>query len=221
MARLLDRQTALDLRRQGKSYTQIKDILQLSKSTLSLWLRDYPLSKEQIDALRGKNPRRIEKFRETMRNKHNLRLEGVYNKQRKVLLPLTKKELCIAGLFLYWGEGSKTTGAVSLNNTDPSVLKFELYWLAKICSVPKDKIRVYLHLYKDMDIDKEISFWSKQLKIPLGQFIKPYVKSSNREDLTQKGFGHGTCGLIVNDIHLKERIMMGIKVISDYCSLRI
>ncbi len=221
MARIKDRQSALELREKGMSYSQIKEILHLSKSTLSLWLRAYPLSKEQIDALRGKNPRRIEKFRDTMRYKREARLNEVYARQKKQLLPLTKKELLIAGLFLYWGEGSKTTGSVSLNNTDPSVLKFELYWLVNICRVPQTKIRVYLHLYRDMDIDQEMIFWSKQLKISLEQFAKPYIKSSNRENLTQKGFGHGTCGLTVNDIHLKERIMMGIKVISDYYSLKI
>lgn len=221
MARLLDRQKALALRKQGKSYSQIKKSLNISKSTLSVWLREYPLSKEKIDALRGRNPKRIEKFRETMRLKREDRLRVVYEVQKKNLLPLTKNELLVAGLFLYWGEGSKTTGSVSLNNTDPNVLTFTLYWLISICKVPKNKIRVYLHLYRDMNIEREMKFWSKYLKLPLEQFAKPYIKSSNREDLTQKGYGHGTCGLVVNDTRLKERIMMGIKTISDYYSFKI
>lgn len=221
MSRNLDRQKALELRLQGKSYSQIKEVLKLSKSTLSLWLKNYPLSKDQIDSLRGKNPKRIEKFRETMRLKHESRLKTTYNKKLKTILPLTNKELLIAGLFLYWGEGSKTTGNVSINNTDPDVLKFTLFWFCNILKIPKDKIRVYLHLYKDMDQAGEIKFWSDNLKIPTSQFSKPYIKSSNRENLTHKGFGHGTCGLAIHKIHIKEDIMMSIKAISDYYSSKI
>lgn len=135
-----------------------------------------------------------------------------------MILPLSRKELLIAGLFLYWGEGSKTTGSVSINNTDPEILRFSLYWLNKVLKVPKNKIRVYLHLYKDMNIKQELEFWSKILKIPLNQFAKPYIKSSNRENLTHKGFGRGTCGLAIHNVNLKEEIMMSIKAISDYYS---
>lgn len=221
MARSFDRQKALELRLEGKSYSQIKKILNLSKSTLSLWLREYPLSKDQIDTLRGKNPKRIEKFRETMRLKHQRRLLKIYQEKKQELLPLSEKELLVAGLFLYWGEGAKTTGSVSINNTDPELLKFALFWLCKILKVPKKSIRVYLHLYKDMKMREEMEFWSKILKIPLDQFSKPYIKTSNRENLTHKGFGHGTCGLAIHKTELKEAIMMSIKAISGYYSSKI
>lgn len=221
MARTLDRQKALELRLEGKSYSQIKQLLNISKSTLSLWLREYPLTKERIDALRSRNPKRIERFRETMRLKHQSRLDKVYGEKEQELVPLSRKELLIAGLFLYWGEGSKTTGSVTISNTDPAILKFSLFWLNNVLKIPKKNIRVYLHLYKDMDIEKEIDFWGKTLKILLSQFAKPYIKSSNRENLTHKGFGHGTCGLAVHNVNLKEQIMMSIKVISDNYSSKI
>jgi len=43
MARFQDKEKALALRKQEMSYSQIKSILGISKSTLSSWLRDYPL----------------------------------------------------------------------------------------------------------------------------------------------------------------------------------
>lgn len=221
MSRIFDRQKALELRKKGKSYSQIKKLLRLSKSTLSLWLRDYPLTKEQIDLLRGKNPKRIEKYRETMRLKREKRLQEIYEQEKIKLLKLTKKELLIAGLFLYWGEGSKVTSSVSINNTDPKVVKFAFYWLTNSLGIPREKIRVYLHLYKDMDVNKEMEFWSKDLKLPLDQFSKPYIKSSNRENLTHKGFGHGTCGLAVHNSSLKEHIIMGINAMADYYASKI
>jgi orotate phosphoribosyltransferase-like protein len=44
MARIRDRQNAIELRKQGKTYGQISNELRITKSTLSGWLGDYPLS---------------------------------------------------------------------------------------------------------------------------------------------------------------------------------
>lgn len=219
MAKIKIRQRALTLRKQEMSYSQIKRILGVSKSTLSYWLRDFPLSKERIRELRDRNESRIEKFRETMRLKRERRLTSFYNEEKKKWLPFSKRELFIAGLFLYWGEGSKKVPCqLSLNNTDPKVIKFYLYWLVKILGVPKNEIRAYVHLYKDMNIKKETLFWSLLLKISPDQFVKPYIKESTRSQIDHKGFGHGTCALYVNNVRLKERVMMALKAIADYYS---
>lgn len=217
MARFKEHQLALALRKQGKSYSQIKEELGLSKSTLSVWLRKYPLSRERINELRGRSETRIEKYRQTMQRKKDVRLAQYYKEEKKKWLPLSARELFLSGLFLYWGEGGKTIhGQVSINNTDPDVLKFTLYWIRIALKIPKDKIQVYLHLYNDMDIQKEINFWSKKLNMSEKYFSKPYIKKSTRAGLTQKGFGHGTCGLRVNNTVLKERILMAIKAMADY-----
>ncbi len=226
MARVIDRQKAIDLRKQGKTYGQIRQELGISKSTLSDWLSKYPLSERQLTLLGNnkKNSRQvaIEKTIIAKQKKHQSRIESAYKEQKKYWVFLSQKELEIAGLFLYWGEGNKRlNGSVFINNTDPSVLKFALYWYIKGLSVPKEKIKVDLHLYSDMNIQEEISFWSRTLKLPVSQFRKPYIKASTRVGIDQKGFGHGTCGLNVNDVLLKEKIIMGIKAISDYYALKL
>ncbi len=207
---------AIKLRKKGKSYSQIKKEVKVSKSSLSLWLRRYPLSEIRLRELRDFNEQRIERFRNTMRAKRETRLKEVYQKEQNYLLPLTKKELYIAGLLLYWGEGAKTTPYVaSLSNTNPEVVKFFLFWLSSVMHVPGNKIVVRLHIYADMDKRNETNFWSKQLGLPLNQFKPPYVKKTTLRGLTYKGFGHGTCNLIVYGREYIEKIMMGIKVISD------
>lgn len=72
-----------------------------------------------------------------------------------------------------------------------------------------------------MDVKEEMKYWSKELKMPLTQFAKPFIKESSRADITHKGFGHGTCGLRVSNILMKEKIMMAIKALSGYCALRL
>lgn len=217
MARLREHEKALVLRRQGMSYSQIKKILKVSKSTLSIWLRDYPLSKERIRELRDWNEQRIEKYRETRRKKKEKRLQETYEMQKKLLLPLNKREIFVAGLLLYWGEGTKyRMDGLSISNTDPSVIKFFIYWLNKILDIPKEKMAVRLQLYNDMNIQQEINYWSDTLKIPLRQFALPYIKKTSISRITHKGgFGHGTCNVRINNTPLAEKIFMSLKAISD------
>jgi hypothetical protein len=216
MARIKDREKALILRKQGMSYSQIKPIINVARSTLSLWLRDYPLPKKRIRELRDRNEQRIEKYRETMRKKKEERLKKFYKEQKKLILPLSKRESFIAGLFLYWGEGTKNKYSISISNSDPSVINFFIYWLAKILLIPKEEIKIYLQLYNDMDIRKEIDFWSKTLIIPVNQFSKPYIKKTSSDRINHKGgFGHGTCNATVGNARLSEKVLMSIKVITD------
>jgi len=219
MARFKDREKALILRKQGMSYSQIKKALKVSKSTLSGWLNNYPLSKQRIRELRDCNEQRIEKFRETMKRKKDARLKIFYDEQKNFIFPLTKRELYLGGLFLYWGEGTKShTSNLTISNTDPSVIKFFVKWLVVCLGVPKNKISVQLHLYEDMKIKKEIEFWSEALNIPSAQFTRPYIKKSFLKDINHKGgFGHGTCNVKIGDARLAEKTLMGLKSISDHC----
>jgi len=217
MARFKDREKALALRKEGMSYSQIKKFLKVSKSTLSLWLRNHPLSKERIRELRDYNEKRIERFRNTMRLKREERLEETYKMQKKNILPLSKRELLLTGLMLYWGEGTKSRrDSLEISNSDPAVIKFFIYWLTKILLVSRNKIKIQLHLYNDMNINKEIEYWCNMLKIPQTQFNRPYIKKTSSKRINHKGsFGHGTCLARAADALLVEKIFMSIKVISE------
>jgi len=222
MTKVKLRQQAIDLRKQDMSYSQIKQIQHVSKSTLSIWLKGLPLSKERINELRGRSEKRIERFRKTMLMKKHRRILNIYNNQKAIITSLSKRELFLSGLFLYWGEGNKSSPhSVSINNSDPSVVKFALLWITKCLGVDKEKIRAFLHLYKDMNVKLELNYWSKVLDLPLTNFNKPYIKESKRTNIDHKGFGHGTCGVVINNTRIKEKVTMSIKVIKDMYSKQI
>lgn len=219
MSKIALREEVIKLRLQGYTYGQIKRTLGVSKSTLSDWLRNLSLNEKQLELL-SKNRERSrdlgrEKYIATRKNQRLSRLKQVLNQQNNSLLPLSEKELFLCGLFLYWGEGEKRHGIVSISNTDPRVVKFALYWMTNSLKISKGKIRINLHLYKDMSIDESTNFWSDILDIPTTQFNKPYIKKTNREGLTYKSFGHGTCKLYAGSVTLSEKIAMSIKAISD------
>jgi hypothetical protein len=215
MARKKDKQKAIVMRKKGMSYSQIKESLGISKSTLSGWLYNMPLSEKRIRELQADSPIRIERYRNTMRMKKETRLKEVYKKVSKDVGSLSKRDLFLAGLFLYWGEGTKAQNSlVALTNTNPDMLKFFIKWL-KLFGIKNKDLKVKLHLYSDMNIKESISFWSQELEISLNNFYKPYIKKTSSKSISYKnGFGKGTCSVIVGDRDLWEYILMGLKYIS-------
>ncbi|MFA5791763.1 MAG: helix-turn-helix domain-containing protein [Candidatus Paceibacterota bacterium] len=215
MARKKDKQKAIAMRKEGMSYSQIKEKLRVSKSTLSGWLYNMPLSEKRIRELRADSPVRIERYRNTMRVKKEARLKEVYRKISKDIGGFSKRDLFIAGLFLYWGEGTKAqNSSVILTNTNPAMLKFFIQWLG-LFGIKRKNLKVKLHLYSDMNIKQSLDFWSKELRIPISQFRKPYVKKTQLKSITYKnGFGKGTCCVMFDNRDLWEYIIMGMKYIS-------
>jgi hypothetical protein len=216
MARYKDKERALQLRKEGKSYSEIKDILKVGKGTLSAWLGHMPLTKEQMSLVRDWNPRRIESYRATVHKRREALMLRSYQKVSNDIGILSKRELFLAGLFLYWGEGTKSTrGTVGLSNTDPTMIRFFLRWL-DLMGVERKKIRIKLHVYSDMDASVEIRIWSRELGIPLSQFGKTYVKTSAMSGLTyRKGFGHGTCNVLFCNMALWRYIMGALKYLGE------
>lgn len=217
MAKPFLKQKAIELRGAGYSYSRIKRELGVGKGTLSAWLQGLPLSQERIRELRDWNEIRIERYRETRRKKREAILKEIYSQESSKIFPLSQREEFLCGLFLYWGEGTKTgNGILCLANTDYRMMRFFLQWITLALGVPKEKVFIRLHLYSDMSVEKEQEFWSKTLNIPSSQFKKPYVKKSTLVGLTYKnGFGHGTCNMMVSDAILRKRVLMGIKSIGD------
>ncbi len=164
------KEKVLKMRREGMSYSQIKAVVKVSKSTLSLWLRDLPLSEQRIRELRDFSQVRIEKCRNTKANKKQSRLDEVYKKVSSDIGELSDREIFLCGLFLYWGEGSKTNRySVEITNTDPVMIKFALLWF-KTIGVNKESLVVRLKIYKDMSRLKTLEYWSRLLNINENQF---------------------------------------------------
>lgn len=216
MARKKDKQKALEMRLKGMSYSQIKDKLNVGKSTLSDWLSSMPLSEKRIRELRANSPQRIERYRNTMRIKRDIKNKIAYDTIAKKIGNISDREFLIAGLFLYWAEGSKTKSfSIGLTNTNPNMLILFIRWL-KFFDVPKSKLKVHLHLYSDMDIKKQINFWSKTLDISVTQFRKPYIKKTKLSSITYTNcFGQGTCSVILENGPISSEVIMGIQYIQD------
>lgn len=203
------------MRKSGASYTQIKERVKVSKSTLSIWLREYPLSQERIRELRDWSEQRIERCRQTKARTKASKLARVSQEVAKRIGTISDRELFLIGLALYWGEGTKAAeGRVCMTNSDPAVLTLFLAWL-RLFGDTHQKLKVKLHLYTDMNIRQETQFWSRTLRIPVKNFYKPYVKTNVRDKpRNYRGrFGHGTCNVMLLNKNLYDQVMAGITYI--------
>lgn len=221
------REEAIRLRKQERlSYSEIKEKLDVAKSTLSYWLRDHPLSEQEIKERQRQGWENAkagrERYRNKMRQKREETEQEIYKEELEKMKDLSAESFYTAGLMLYHAEGSKTTShRIKLANTDPRVLKFFLKWIDAFLDIDKKDVRAQIHIYDDMNTEEEISFWSKELKLKKSQFYKPQVREVRGNSFTySESHRHGTCGIYFGSVEKKARLMQGIKAFLEVATKR-
>ncbi|OGM08339.1 hypothetical protein A2159_03325 [Candidatus Woesebacteria bacterium RBG_13_34_9] len=118
---------------------------------------------------------------------------------------------------IYWGEGNKSDkGLVSVSNTDAELIQITSKFYKECLGISKERLRIGLFVYQDLDISKTKHYWSKKLNILLNQFIKVQILKS-RSELTKHKSIYGICNLYFSSteysIKIKEWIkLLGIKM---------
>ena len=103
-------------------------------------------------------------------------------------LTIEQERLKITGIALYWGEGYKTekSNGIDLTNSDVAMVRVFTHFLREICGVDEKRLRVLLYCYSNQDPKKLLRFWSKETRIPLSQFTKPYVRNDFKPVMLDK-----------------------------------
>jgi len=101
--------------------------------------------------------------------------------QFKIKRSLTAEDngLKIAGLMLYWAEGTFLGNTVDLANSNPEIIKIFLRFLRKICGIKEERLRIYVYGYHDQDISELMHYWSNITEVPLTQFTKPFIRKGH------------------------------------------
>jgi hypothetical protein len=210
-----DEHLAIKLRKQKKSYNKISKELNVSKSTLAYWFKDKDWS-QKIKKELTKNALYVAKKRLRLINKSRKEKWDKWHKKcrkqaRKDFIHLKKDPLFLAGLMLYWGEGDSKieNGLVRLSNTDPKMIKIVSLFLQKKCEIPKEKIKISLILYPDLNENKCKDLWSKSSGISKNNFLKTQIIYGKHPT---KRLSFGICNIYVSSRELKEKILVWIKL---------
>lgn len=195
---------ARELRRQGISVKYIAEDLNVSKSSVSIWVRDIILSIDQLEVLRKSSLQGSERGRLKsallQKEKRIKQFEEDTSTGIKTIGALTERELLIAGIALYWGEGSKKDRKVQFCNSDPQMIRFLLAWLNRCFGIGRDDLRCIvgineIHTRREKRVK---AYWSKITGIPLEQFTKTSFKKVTNQKVYENFDDHyGTLSIKV------------------------
>ena len=165
----VERQQARQLRRTGLPLAEIAERLGVSKSSVSLWVRDVEFDGPVVRVARGRrrDPNALQRRKQG-------EIERLLAEGRVRIGRLSEQEFLVAGVALYAGEGTKRDGAVRFANSDPRMIVFFCAWLRRFFEVDESRLRVRLYLHEGLDLAAAIAFWSALAGIPPSQFVKPY-----------------------------------------------
>ncbi|MBP7215827.1 MAG: hypothetical protein KBA46_00925 [Candidatus Omnitrophica bacterium] len=114
------------------------------------------------------------------------------------------EKLKIAGIMLYWAEGTLKGKTVDFSNSNPDMISIFMRFLREVCGVSEGRLRVYLYAYPGQDIERLKRFWSCVSGIGISQFTKPYIRIGN------PNFSHHKLSYGLVHIRYNDKKLLGV-----------
>ncbi|HEX9065162.1 MAG TPA: hypothetical protein VF843_08635 [Streptosporangiaceae bacterium] len=178
------RRRACELRAQGRAYREIAATLGVSKSSVSLWLRDIPqpdrLTYEEVRARQAAGTARYWAGERQRREQMRVAISADAAKQ---IGSLSEREVRIAGAVAYWCEGAKNkphrrSDHVDFINSDPALIRLFLRFLDR-AGVTEDRLIFQVSIHESADVVAAQEFWLEVTQTDPAQFRRPQIKRHN------------------------------------------
>ena len=171
------------MRIEGRSYREIRAEVPVSKSTLSLWLKDVPISDEQRALLKQRSVDGSERRATALRARRIATQERIWKQAADQVGILSERDLLLAGVVAYWAEGSKAKPwnareRVQFINSDPAMIALFLNWLYTL-GVDKSALIYRVSIHEKADVERAVRFWAKECDIAPEVFSKTTLKRHN------------------------------------------
>jgi hypothetical protein len=178
-----EKKTAVSLRKKGYTYREILAVVPVAKSSLSLWLKDMPLTKSEKSALKDRKDSNISRGRikvaGILRTKRLVREKEQWIEAELAFQKYLNEPFFHTGLALYWAEGGKRTDQWQFVNSDADMQALMIRWLVTYANVKKNDLRFRLYIHKAYKSEECDSWWAKALEVNSAQFLKTIIKPSN------------------------------------------
>jgi hypothetical protein len=176
------RRKAIVLRQKGYTYKEILEVVPVAKSSLSLWLKDLPLTKSEKIALKNRKSAGISRGRikvaGILHTRRLVREKEQLIEARDVFKKYSNEPLFYIGIALYWAEGSKRTGQWQFMNSDEEMQALMIQWLVTYADVKRADLRFRLYVHKAYQSEECDLWWAEKLQVHRSQFLKTIVKPS-------------------------------------------
>jgi transposase len=198
------RAKARQLREQGLAYNQIAAELGVSKSSVSLWVRDLPrperLSYEECCRRVAEGVRRYWAAERPVREAQR---EATRAAAAAEIGALTQRELLIAGAIAYWCEGAKNKpyhrhDRVTFMNSDPALITLFLRFL-DAAGVDRNMIVYRVYIHETADVTGAERFWLEVTGADPALFRRPTLKR-HQPQTVRKNVGANYRGCLRVDV---------------------
>lgn len=205
-----DRKKAREMRLNGESINNIASILNVSKGSVSSWVKDIILTDEQKCCLAKSDTSassRImaEKYKEIRKNWQK---EGA-------TVAKEKNWDHAAGCMLYWAEGAKSRNSCGLGNSDPNIMKFFVNFIRKNFDVAEDEFRIDIRVYLNnaLSINEIKEYWKGCLGISDKNITHIKILDGVRNVSGKKKNIHpyGICNVRIHRTDIVQRIFGAIQ----------
>ena len=204
--------------KEGLPLNEIAQRLGVSKSSVSLWVRDIELSEDQQRVLITKNP--IYSNQNSGGRARSAITEEFRRKaQEQGQIDASKNDLLHAmGCMLFWAEGAKCRASVIFANTDEHMLRLFKKFLRSMEVQDSDiRCQINVHLGNGLTVEQVELWWSKQLCLSRNCFTKTTISKLGRMSSGVKKNKHpyGVCSLKVHNVELTQRIFGAVRAYAD------
>ncbi len=165
--KVVEQLRARELRADAWTLKEIADELGVSKSSVSLWVRDVDFEPRPRRKARKRGLNKLERAKAA-------EIESCRVAGRERFAQISEEEFFCAGLGLYAGDGGKKGAEVHFANSNPDMVAFHCAWLRRFFEIDESRLRVQLYLHADLDLDAANDHWSIRTGVPIRQFNKPY-----------------------------------------------
>ena len=178
------RERARALREQGLDYEEIAGALGVSKSSVSLWVRDLPLpARLSYEECRKRADEGTRRYWAAERPVRAAARAATCETAAAQIGPLTDREVLIAGAIAYWCEGTKSkphsrSDRVVFINSDPALIRFFLRFL-DVAGAPRASLRFRVYIHEKADVEAAQRFWQGVTGASADQFATPALKRHN------------------------------------------
>jgi predicted transcriptional regulator len=213
-----EKEQARTLRQEGKSVREIADLLNVSRSSVSLWVRDIELTEGQKQKLLERNPAYNPQIRG--KNRNNQKWRDIRQKwQEEGRLKAREGEsLFLSGCMLYWAEGNKGRNNFGFTNTDINMMRFFLNFLKSCFEIKDEDVRIKIICYTDSGLTAEEieNFWLKNLILPKGCLLKGIVNPRPKTSQGKRKSKYGVCILRLTNGRATEVVQKIYGGIQEY-----
>lgn len=182
MAKSKERIKAMELRSNGESIKSIAKKLNVSSASVSTWCKHVVLTQDQLRILEknAHDPNYGKRLQNSLkqRRQKEIKIKNLLNLGEKEIGELTKRELFLVGVALYWAEGFKKDTQVGFANSNLEMINLYLKWLYECCNVKNEDLitRVTVNISHKNRINEIEKYWSNSTKIPIENFRKPFYQ---------------------------------------------